>query len=60
MLNWFDGAPVEVTVPEKIPDDREIILAWNDLVFRMERRRSSSPISGLWQRAALFQTISVR
>jgi CelD/BcsL family acetyltransferase involved in cellulose biosynthesis len=28
---------VKVTVLEKIPEDPEIILAWNDLVFRMER-----------------------
>jgi len=28
---------VKVTVLEKIPEDPEIILAWNNLVFRMER-----------------------
>jgi CelD/BcsL family acetyltransferase involved in cellulose biosynthesis len=28
---------VTVTVMEKVPEDPEIILAWNDLVFRMER-----------------------
>jgi CelD/BcsL family acetyltransferase involved in cellulose biosynthesis len=37
MLDSFDGAPVKVTVLEKIPEDPEIIVAWNDLVFRMER-----------------------
>ena len=28
---------MQVTVQEKVPDDPEIVLAWNDLVFRMER-----------------------
>jgi hypothetical protein len=28
---------VKATVREKIPEDPEIILAWNNLVFRMER-----------------------
>jgi CelD/BcsL family acetyltransferase involved in cellulose biosynthesis len=28
---------VQVTVLEKIPEDPESVLAWNDLVFRMER-----------------------
>jgi CelD/BcsL family acetyltransferase involved in cellulose biosynthesis len=37
MLDSFEGAPVKVTVLEKIPEDPEIILAWNNLVFRMER-----------------------
>ncbi len=36
-LDSFDGALVKVTVLEKIPEDPEIILAWNQLVFRMER-----------------------
>jgi CelD/BcsL family acetyltransferase involved in cellulose biosynthesis len=37
MLDSCDGAPVKATVREKIPEDPEIILAWNNLVFRMER-----------------------
>jgi CelD/BcsL family acetyltransferase involved in cellulose biosynthesis len=37
MLDSFDGARVKATVLEKIPEDPEIVLAWNDLVFRMER-----------------------
>jgi CelD/BcsL family acetyltransferase involved in cellulose biosynthesis len=37
MLNSSDRAHVKVTVLEKIPEDPEIILAWNNLVFRMER-----------------------
>src|ERR1700674_5423246 len=37
VLDSFDGAPVKVTVLEKIPEGPEIIVAWNNLVFRMER-----------------------
>jgi CelD/BcsL family acetyltransferase involved in cellulose biosynthesis len=36
-VDWPDGAPVKITVLETIPEDPEIILAWNKLVFRMER-----------------------
>jgi CelD/BcsL family acetyltransferase involved in cellulose biosynthesis len=37
MLDLFYGARVKVTVLEKVPEDPEIILTWNNLVLRMER-----------------------
>jgi CelD/BcsL family acetyltransferase involved in cellulose biosynthesis len=33
----LDGAHVQVKVLEQIPEDRETVEAWNNLVFRMER-----------------------
>ncbi len=46
----LDGAPVKVTVLERVPEDPETIRDWNNLVFRMERPEVF--FSHQWARAA--------